>query len=437
MKNKFIGFLFLAFMVSGCNLMGGPSGNNIKQSIIDQTPQVALKTMKFEDYGEGDSVLYYLEKGSLYQMAGQHEESQKAYEAAKEKMEALYTTSVSKSTGSVLLNDNATDYEGEAFENIMAHVYQAVDYMEAGMIENAAIITHQLDSKLEQLSAKKESIKNKVYKCDPYASYLSGIIHEQSESLTRWDDARVAYENSFKCYKKSIFNLGVPTQVKHALKKVEKIAKNSSASNNANMGELIFILDEGFVVAKRENSIAVAAGSKEKIRQVKIAIPEYPKTNSHLITEIRIKINGEIVKAERVHDLDTAARITLEERLPAIQARAMARAVKNQLIQKEAGDRGGYFAQLVSVVATNVLEKADVRGWRTLPHTIWMSRSSHKPGSYNIDVELVGAAGTILNIKQYKNIAINKGMNKCLLLRWGATPHVNNTKSANLYLPVI
>ena len=426
----------LVVSISGCNVLGGPNGNNIKKSIVEQTPKTALKKIKFEDYGEGDSVLYYLEKGSLHHMAGQHKESQDAYEKAKEKMESLYTTSVSKSVGSVLLNDNTTDYEGEAFENIMAHVNQLVSYMETGNIENAGIIVHQLNTKLEQLTEKKNDDNGKVYKCDPYANYLSGIVYEQSNARGHWDNARISYEKSRDCYKKSIFKLGVPKQVKHALKKVKKNAKKLSkkAKNN---GELIFILDEGFVVAKSESSLSVAAASTKKIRQVKITLPKMPKNNPHLIKGVKVKINGKNYKAERVHNLDAAARATLDERLPAIQARAVARVLKNHALQKEAGDKSGYFAQLAAVVATNVLEKADVRSWRSLPHTIWMSRTSLKPDTYDIEVELLGSNGKVLNIKQFKKVVIEKAAIKSLRLRWGASPSRNKDKSVDLYLPVI
>ena len=194
----------LPILISGCNVMGGPSGDNIKESIINRTPEVALKTIKFDDYGEGDSVLYYLEEGMLHKMAGQYDQSEKAFEAAKDKMEALYTASISKGVASVLVNDNTTDYEGEPFENIMAHVYQALDYLETGKLENAAVISRQLDTKLTQLSEKKQGEDGNVYKCDPYANYLSGLIFE---ALQDWGSARITYERAYNCYENSIFKI--------------------------------------------------------------------------------------------------------------------------------------------------------------------------------------------------------------------------------------
>ena len=437
----------LPILISGCNVMGGPSGDNIKESIINRTPEVALKTIKFDDYGEGDSVLYYLEEGMLHKMAGQFDQSEKAFEAAKDKMEALYTASISKGVASVLVNDNTTDYEGEPFENIMAHVYQALDYLETGKLENAAVIARQLDTKLTQLSEKKQGEDGNVYKCDPYANYLSGLIFE---ALQDWGSARITYERAYNCYENSIFKIGVPNQLKSALVRSAKMSgansiyrqykeKFSIEENDTTVpqSELVITLDEGFVVAKRESSISITASMPNGIRQVKIAMPELPKRNPHLISEVRVKVNGELYIAERVQDLDSAARAALDERLPAIRARAVARAIKNQAVQKKASDKGGFLAQLVAVVATNVIEKADIRGWRSLPHTVWMSRTALTPGTYDIDVELVGNTGQVMNIKQYRNVAIENGQKKNLYLRWGATPPQNKAIKAGLGIIIL
>lgn len=444
---KHFGFIAIALATSGCNIMGGPSGDNIKQAIINRTPEVALNEIKLDDYGEGDSVLFYLEKGALHKMARQFDQSNQAFDAAKQKMEELYTSSVTQGIGSVLLNDNAVDYEGEFFENLMAHSDQVLNYLEMGSPENAAVIARQIDTKLNLLNDKKGDKTGNVYKCDPYASYISGVAYE---AINDWNSARVTYENALKCYSNSIFKIGTPTQLKEALinaayqsgasslyrrYKQEFGIDSKPVSAKAN-GELVFVLDEGFIVAKRETSIQATATTPQGIRQVKIAMPELPKDNPHLVTQVRVKINGNVFEAERVHDLDSAARAALDEHLPAIHARAIARAVKNQQIQKEAGDRGGLFGQLFAVVATNAIENADVRGWRSLPHTVWMSRKILPPGTYNIEVELLGATG-VMNIKKYDNVVIDKGSKKTLYLRWGATPPQNQSKQVGVNVLIL
>lgn len=426
----------LVFSISACNIFGGPKGHNIKQSIIDRKPTIGLKQIKLGDYGDGDAVLYYLEKGTLHKMAGQFNESNAAFAAAKEKMEELYTTSISKGIGSILLNDNTTDYDGEYFENIMAHVQMALNYLEMGNIENAAVIARQLDSKLSRLANEKADESGNVYKCDPFANYLSGLIFE---GMNNWGSARVTYERAYKCYSGSIFKIGVPHQLKQALLKAAKLSGAGSiyrrykkdfgleykAENENSTGELVFVLDEGFVISKRESSVSITAATANGLRQLKVAMPDMPDYNSHLVSEVRVKINKQTHKAERVHDLDSAARAALDERLPAIRARAVARAVKNQAVQNEAGESGGFLGRLFAVIATNVVEKADVRGWRSLPHTVWMSRTDLPAGTYDIEVELIGRKGHVMNIKQYKGIKIENGTKKSLYLRWAATPAYN------------
>lgn len=255
---KFLGLLFVTLIISGCTTFVPTNENSIRQAIINRTPQIALQTIKLKNYAKGDAVLFYLEKGMLLRLDGQHEKSIQAFESAKEKIEDLYTISITKSTASILLNDNITDYKGEEFENVMLHINQALSYLESKNTENAGVIARQLDVLLTELENKKADSKNDVYKCDPFANYLSAIIFE---SLNDWSSARIKYEKSYQCYKNSIYKIGVPQQVKRALvnsskksgamklyRKYKKEFSVTIENKEQNKGELIFVLDGKSVV---------------------------------------------------------------------------------------------------------------------------------------------------------------------------------------------
>lgn len=425
--------------------MGGPSGNKIKQAIIDERPQSALKSIKLKDYGTGDAVLFYLEKGNLLRLAGHYEESQNAFESAKEKIEDLYTVSVSKNAASILVNDNVTDYKGDYFEYVMLHIYQVLSYLETGDIENAGVIARQLDVILTELENSKLDSNGKVYKCDPYANYLSGLIFE---GLNRWSSARIKYEKAYQCYKNSIYKISIPQQVKRALLRASKKSGAMSLfrqySKKFNVqekqrikSELIVILDEGFIAAKREVSVAVTAYSDKRLRQLKIAMPEIPQDNTHLISEVRIKINNKVSLAEKVHDLDSAARVSLNERSAGIKSRAIARAIKNQALQNDAEQNGNFIAKFGSVILSNILEQADIRGWNSLPHTVWMSRTPVEAGTYDVELQLIDNSGYVIEHKRYTNVLLRAKEKKNLYFRWGALQNKKKDIKGHIILPLL
>lgn len=444
---KFLFYSLLAASVSACTVVKVDSVSDIKKSIIEQTPQQGLKKLKPENYNSTDAVLYYLDKGSLLKILGKQDESNQAFEAAKTKIDDLYTISISKSVGSVLINDTVSDYKGDAFEYTMLHVYQALNYLEKANVENAGVIARQLDVSLTRHADNKRDSESSVYKCDPFANYLSGIIFEK---LKDWSSARVTYEKAYQCYKGGLFNLTVPQQVKLSLLKAakysgaDKLYKKYKNEFDFDLpltgnkkGELIFVLDEGFIANKIETSLAVTAYSHNKIRQLKISMPKIPEFNPHLVKQVRIKIKDGMYFAEKVHDLDSTTRAVLAERLPAIKARSVARAIKNQTIQNTAEQNGNYIAQFGSLVLTHLLEKADVRGWDSLPHTVWMSRLTMKPGIYDVDIELLDKDDYILAARRFTEIKIENNVNKNLYMRWATGWPYQYRKKSTVILPVL
>lgn len=445
---KLLVYSLLAITVSACTSLKVEKISPIKKAIIEQTPQRALKNLKSESYSSSDIVLYYLEKGSLLKMAGRHDESIKAFESAKIRIDELYTTSISKSIGSVLINDTVSDYEGDAFESAMLHVYQALTYLAQGELENAGVIARQLDVKLTELAEKKRNSPSSVYKCDPFANYLSGIIFER---LKDWSSARITYEKAYQCYKNGIYKTSIPQQVKLSLLRAAKESgagrlyrqykKEFNLGNDSPLAsedeELIFVLDEGFIAPKVESSLAVTVNSQNKLRQLKISLPQIAKFNPHLVTSVRIKVKDRLFFAEKVHDLDSAKRASLEERLPAIKARTIARAIKNQSIQNNAEQSGGFLAQFGSLILTQFLEKADLRAWDSLPHTVWMSRLKLKKGTYDLNIELLDKSGAILTKRKYKKVKIGSKLNKNIYMRWATTWPYQYRKKSNVFLPLL
>jgi hypothetical protein len=70
-------------------------------------------------YKKKDRVLYWLDLGMLQSYNQQFDLSNKLLTNAENAIEELYTKSIRKEAGSLLLNDNIKDYAGEDYENII------------------------------------------------------------------------------------------------------------------------------------------------------------------------------------------------------------------------------------------------------------------------------------------------------------------------------
>ena len=92
-----------------------------------------------------------------------------------------------------------------------------------------------------------------------------------------------------------------------------------------------------------------------------------------------------------MEDIDAIARASLNARMPAITARAVARAIAKGVIQEsvdKAGQKGDDAAvqligSLLVRVASVATERADTRSWLTLPANVQLARLALPPGSYD------------------------------------------------------
>lgn len=73
---------------------------------------------------EGRSyALFGMEKGMLLYLQGEYPSAIKQWDQADRKLDALYTTSISKTTASFIINDSMSDYTGEAHERVLLPIF--------------------------------------------------------------------------------------------------------------------------------------------------------------------------------------------------------------------------------------------------------------------------------------------------------------------------
>lgn len=420
---------FLALFLAAC---GGPSGSmrkDVNASLAGRDFAGAEKKVaaaKESSYGKKNLVLYYLDLGAVQHDAGKFKESDQSLDRAERRMEELYTKSVTRAAGTLMLNDSTTEYAGERFERALVNAYRALNYTFLNKREDALVEVRKL-SRLLQEYADVYGAKSTAYKDDAFAQFLASLLYEDDG---RPDDARIAREKSRKAYEAWRKGYGTP------------IPLLEPAGTRQGAGEVVFIHYNGvaprkvsktFSIAWREALThldatqddeaqagqarrAIAAGLSGKA--IAVAFPDYVQ-DSFQIAGSRVEAAGLTVPTELASDISAIARKDLEERLGVIRARAIARATVKFILAKAASDAAAkkygknswqaLLTQAGGAVASVATEVADTRAWATLPAQFRVARLYLPPGLHDVTVTYTGPSGAPLSTQQFKGVTVVKG----------------------------
>ena len=429
--------------LNGCATYSN-SFTKVEHELEKQQYDDALKTIDKQSKDKKDHVLYLLNKGMVLRMKRDFVASNESLEAAKHEMESLYAASVSQNALSFVINDATVSYAGDDYEQVLVHLYMALNYLELGQPYEARVEAQQIDIKLREIE---EKIPGSKFTEDALSEYLSGLIYDE---LGEWSDAMISYRKAYEAYKKYQVNFSVPMPpmlkfdlvrlakregLTDELSRYEKefgiAPAQRNAADSAPEGELVFVLNSGLAPIKRErvirtfapppSTIVSARRRAEYMEQptppvmVDIALPYY-ESRPNRVAGARISVSGRQADTQLMENIDAIARASLNARMPAITARAIARAVAKGAIQ-ESVDRAGQnrddpavqlIGSLLVRVATIATERADTRSWLTLPADVQMARLPLPPGTYDVNVELLGNNGQVIETNVFPQVTIRK-----------------------------
>jgi hypothetical protein len=396
---KFVLLSSLTLIIGGCASYGQKAGN-IRNDMFAGKIGQALAAAEKEDQAEED-VLASMNKGILRRMVNDYKGSNHILEIAKGHIEGLHGVSVTEQLGAVVVNDTLRSFSGDRYEQVLLHAYMAMNYIQMNDMDAARVEILQADVKMQEWGDQPEE--------DPFVRYLSGMIYE---ALGERDQAIVAYRQAKEVYQSTLEKqkVGVPRVLKKDLlrslsaeglwdeyknlKKGFGLKKFRPRKPAKNSGELIVILSNGLAPVRGENSIMTF--SDEMGDTLKIALPTYPYGPDRL-HKARLVANGATVLLETVEDIDSLARRALEDDIPLITARALARAVVKHKTQGEAEERGGPLAGFLATIVNVVTERADTRSWTTLPQEIQMARIFLPSGPQRIRIDMINGSGATVD----------------------------------------
>lgn len=357
-------------------------------------------------------LLYYLEKGTVFQLNQQYDSSNASFENAYIFLDD-YQKKLGEEALTFVLNPGVRTYPGEDFEGVLLHYYKAINYLMLDDHEASLIECRRVNIKLNELN---DRYKNKNrYNRDAFAHNIMGMVYEADGD---YNNAFIAYRNALEIYEsdyKKHFGLPAPLQLKKDILRSayktgfreelyfyeRKFGMEHDPSLDSLDKTLIYFWHNGLVPVKDEWSIMFTIikgqggyvtfvndelglnfgfrtrnndeyASLGDLKVVRVAFPKYViRGLVNQRADIRVGENSYPLQlAENVGQIATK---TLRDRMMRELANTLLRIAVKQAMEAATREGNEGLGAVMSVVNA-ASEKADTRNWQTLPFHISYAR---------------------------------------------------------------
>jgi len=424
--------------------------NGVKQAQQQGNFQQAISLIPNRNTKDGSYSLGLLEKARLEYLANNNKQSRQyfaqTYEIVQKNQQGA---KVELSRGvenitAIISNDNAIRYDIPLYEQSMLHSYQALNYLTQKDLSGALVEVRRanlvqknaLEANANSIDASRESmiaqgvnsaslfeqypsmsrtigkVKNGFQ--NAYTFYLSALLYEAANQK---NDAYIDYKKALEIYPDNSFLQRDVWRLANILQMSDDISlfRNSFAetvtkqSDIKNQGQVVFIIENGIVGAKQQSSLSLPIyTSQNDMRFYNLALPSY----QNLLIDyspLTLTYQGKNYQAEEIVRLQSLAAKQLQDQLPIIVTRQVARIfAKEEFRQKlteKGGDMGNLFANLYNIAT----EKADTRSWSTLPDSIDILRLNLSAGTHTLNMHING-------VNQQIQVSINHNKQTLVVL---------------------
>ncbi|HQI00854.1 MAG TPA: hypothetical protein PLF54_08385 [Deltaproteobacteria bacterium] len=406
-------FSIILLIAAGCADLGSYTRmtDQARLSISQGRFEDALTVFPEKSARGRNEVLVRLERALLLQNMGRYDESAREFELAVARIRGYEGKAVVSATrtasqiGSLILNEKVRPYEGEDFEKILIHAFDAVNYLMKGDLEGARVEIRNAYQRQNELYARHEKELEKAAKESRGASWEQSF---QKADRSRYEELRQksdnvlsVYQNAFAYYISSlVYELGgekdeAYIDLKKAIlaapwsKSIQKDLIRLSRDLGYPDDEKKWQADYGNLGSGYGRGVDVfvifqhgAAPVKEAL-QVPIPLSEGGFVFTSLpvyrfipsgIRSCTVTYNGQELETSPVSDIEAIASRNLLDRYPILFAKQVARSyLKARMTNKLSKDYGAIGA-VTGTLASAVTEQADLRTWAVLPKEIQVAR---------------------------------------------------------------
>lgn len=373
--------------------------------------------------------LYNMEYGSLERMNQNYTASNYNYSLAEQSIQLwanswMSTTSgnIANSTTSMLINDNATEYQPKGYEKSFLATYHALNHLDLDNWENARIEIKRMyqieeaTKNYNQALYYKEAQEYQDIEQDKSQSYLEKQIIQNYDFSDINKPAVLAlknsYQNAFSHYLAGfVFEaLGEPSlarpgyvnagQLNPTNPLIQQSINNLDKNYHPKTGysELLIVEEVGHapLIKSQEVHIPIDAnfmGNQNAcINMINIFFPTLEPDRINNMVYPYLLDNTPYTPLEMV-DVNLMAARAIHDEIPHLIARNIAAAIRNIALSQASCSGGGSIGTLLSLgtsLGGMLLDKADERIWTLLPNKIFINRVSLPYGKHNITVNVNG-----------------------------------------------
>jgi hypothetical protein len=381
MKKSFRLVILIICFFFGCQTYTSET-QKIRTQLYSENFKNATKILDESSFSKDKKnlALFCMEKGMLLYLQSKYQEAVKHWLRSDQQLDILYTTSVSKTTGSFLLNDTITDYTGEDHERILLPIFSSLAFFAKNDPKNALVMIRRTYDIKKYLSQKSNS--ENIFKYDGFSSYFSGMVYEAEKE---WDNAIVEYKNALKNIQNNPNFQRSQALISKDLARLAEFRNRNDIlleikKNNPNINwqKQSTLLENGEVYIVYESGKSPIKVSKEYLiptdkTVVKISFPDYQNVfyENHFV-DVFLN-NKHLGRSFIMEDIGQMAKVALTNRrardMTKIAARVLAKDLVTRKIQNE-NPLGGLAANIFSVMT----EVADTRSWTSLPDSLQIFR---------------------------------------------------------------
>lgn len=404
----------LPLTVAGCatTSLFSPYPNQIAviQSSLDSgTGEQSLASLGPKAESGGDALLYRLERARLTQLLDKFEDSRADFDWVGNAFDqgdmkaTVQASSLVSGMASMVTNDNAIAYPGDAYERVFVHAFQAFNYLALNKADGAEVELRRAADQQRNLAEKNEAEIAKAQKeaeekkiplntvaghfagldevagqvkssfQNAYVLYLSGAVWE---ARGEWGRATVDYRQALEMYPEN-------QELQAALTRAEK--RQRPKSN----GSVVFLYEEGFAPKKDEIKVPIPTFTGEVVT---LAFPMYHASSQAAYGGLSVSHSGTTKTVPLLTNVGALAARSLKEKVPSMIMRQTLRAIAKHQVQKQAGDQFGPLGMLAGNVYNFLSEGADLRSWLLLPAYTAGMQMELPAGTQSVDLRAPGVS---------------------------------------------
>lgn len=404
-----------------------------KQSLVQGNTDSALATLENKTHSR-DRLLYLLERGRLYQVNDQFEQSQADFAqaidlfTAREDKARISATDLAASSTSLLTNDNAIPYRGESFERIFVHQFQAFNYLGQGDVTGANVELRRaaLEQRTQELANERAIAKAEAEAREEQVRFPDVDTIPQLQGMnTLIGDVKSAFQNAYTFYTSAVIweaqgehNAALVDYKKaleinpHSKQLQADVERLDSGAGRTGEATLVVLYEDGFIPQRRAFNLNFPDFHNNKIYS--IAFPYYSAEGWYRPMPLTIGLqDGQSATTEMIADFGAMAVKALKDKIPQLLVRQVLRARVKYEMQSKAQESGS-FAAFATTLYNVVSEQADLRSWLTLPNNAQVQRLqttageqqlqlSTAAGSLTLNLELAAGSTTVLRVFNFNN----------------------------------